>query len=300
MAWHKFGNNWPHHVMIIESLLITGLHSSDLLRRGFFNVGSHSGCFVARGRVTVIWDLTDTHTQTHTQTQTQAHHSQGQAHTRGIVCWSSNISAPIYIWAQSPFIFWQFLVIWSEISVIISRRIHNKADASLKGKGSIEPVWSERRTKASQTAVVVVTIHWIGKLRQLVDLKVNQLTSSLSSWSSSSSSSWSRPVWSWGCGRRRRTWGCWPAGAPTREQKEKIKQRHQNRTTRKWNNEHITQSLWKLLWFFLLQKRKTVKAKKWVFFTSTWPRMSQIIVGERWMKAILGRNVNEEKRTWLV
>ena len=77
--------------MIIESLLITGLHSGDLLRRGFFNVGSHSGCFVARGRVTVISDLTDTHTQTNTQTQTQAHHSQGQAHTRGIVCWSSNI-----------------------------------------------------------------------------------------------------------------------------------------------------------------------------------------------------------------
>ena len=101
MAWHKFGNNWPHHVMIIESLLITGLHSGDLLRRGFFNVGSHSGCFVARGRVTVIWDLKDTHTQTHTQTQTQAHHSQGQAHTRGIICWSSNISAPIYIYELS-------------------------------------------------------------------------------------------------------------------------------------------------------------------------------------------------------
>ena len=210
-------------------------------------------------------EISQTHTQTQTQTQTQAHHSQGQAHTRGIVCWSSNISAPIYIWAQSPFIFGQFLVIWSEISVIISRRIHNKADASLKGKGSIEPVWSERRTKASQTAVVVVTIHWIGKLRQLVDLKVNQLTSSLSSWSSSSSSSWSRPVWSWGCGRRRRTWGCLPAGAPTREQKEKIKQRHQNRTTRKWNNEHITQSLWKLLWFFFATKEKNCQGQKMGF-----------------------------------
>ena len=208
-------------------------------------------------------EISHRHTDRHTHRHRHTHITVRDRHTHE----ESFIgAAPIYIWrAQSPFIFGQHLVIWSEISVIISRRIHNKADASLKGKGSIEPVWSERRTKASQTAVVVVTIHWIGKLRQLVDLKVNQLTSSLSSWSSPqaspTSSSWSRPVWSWGCGRRRRTWGCLPAGAPTREQKEKIKQRHQNRTTRKWNNEHITQSLWKLLCFFCYKREKLSRPK---------------------------------------